>query len=636
MTTEIRTTSRPIPTTTAPPTSSYSVRSSASILASPARPPPTFASIKGVAYSMAPPSGGPRRRTLATSLIASGSTPKVKHFPQSPAGLMRSVLTIQHRQASATSHEQRPTTSPAPNAKAASSPLQISSFHQGPALSLPGSAASRMSKATSSVGTEDLMMDSSPLHTVTMAFPKSHKKSQLTLPSTHRGQVYPNSGGDSGPRNINSTSHHSGNDDNANDNDDDDVDDILSEVDSLINRYQSPGAKGNIAVSRMGVSRVSDSALSRRSHVSQSSSQGPGEKEIEEMTALVGKYISPEHHRYYLGGHVPAAASASKSKNNGAPHVTNGLKNRLVSEMDEVIGKGSSIVNADPGDSLAFSAKPNDGSGGDDSDIDLDTEIEPPALTVSLESLNRPRSIKRLPTEQQQQQQPQHQLLVAAVSKGGNVDGGSGNSGNSVSGAARSASNVLIERPQKRHQHRGGDETICMDVEDMDDVTISRQSPLAMQAHRAQARQEAVLRQQIKSSSAGGQRQAQRPAQNRTSTATNLRSAGGQSQITPHFASAGLYDPNDDPFFPPQASSVSSSHARLETTSRNADSSAITADTSQITSDQAPTNPRWQRHGYLIDEDESMDLNPASIAKNDNIPPTSVSANSFSGSDGRR
>ncbi|KAJ1826687.1 hypothetical protein LPJ70_007683, partial [Coemansia sp. RSA 2708] len=136
----------------------------------------------------------------------------------------------------------------------------------------PGSAASAASAASknSSLGTSDLMPDTSPPHTTTFTLPKSRQRPRVAGAAT--GDARLGFG------------------------DDDDDDEILDEINSLIKRYDSPQTHrrkaGGLAQSQMSI----QSHGSARSHVSAQSHmsmQSQTSAHSEGMARLADKYASP-------------------------------------------------------------------------------------------------------------------------------------------------------------------------------------------------------------------------------------------------------------------------------------------------------------------------------------------------------
>ncbi|KAJ2307015.1 hypothetical protein IWW55_001180 [Coemansia sp. RSA 2706] len=140
----------------------------------------------------------------------------------------------------------------------------------------PGSAASAASK-NSSLGTSDLMPDTSPPHTTTFTLPKSRQRPRVAGAAT--GDARLGFG------------------------DDDDDDEILDEINSLIKRYDSPQTRrrkagGHGSESQMSIkSQMSiQSHGSARSHVSAQShmsAQSHASVHSEGMARLADKYASP-------------------------------------------------------------------------------------------------------------------------------------------------------------------------------------------------------------------------------------------------------------------------------------------------------------------------------------------------------
>ncbi|KAJ1820808.1 hypothetical protein LPJ56_003361 [Coemansia sp. RSA 2599] len=124
---------------------------------------------------------------------------------------------------------------------------------------MPGSAFSHVSKNSSSMGTDDLMPDTSPPHTTTFTLPKSRRR---IAPAR-----------DTGGRNANE--------------EEDDDDDIMDEINSLIKRYDSPKPQPATAASVRSTSTVA------RLPASVAKSEVPSSNG-DEMAALAIKYTSPE------------------------------------------------------------------------------------------------------------------------------------------------------------------------------------------------------------------------------------------------------------------------------------------------------------------------------------------------------
>ncbi|KAJ2451881.1 hypothetical protein GGF42_004158, partial [Coemansia sp. RSA 2424] len=137
----------------------------------------------------------------------------------------------------------------------------------------PGSGASHASKNSSSMGTADLMPDTSPPHTTTFTLPKSRRRIAPAHSSLGRVGGAPAGGA-------------YGFGEQQEEEDDDDFDDeLVGEIDSLIRRYDSPRPPPSAAASSVAGSRGVASAA--RSEALSSSGGGGG------MSALASKYASP-------------------------------------------------------------------------------------------------------------------------------------------------------------------------------------------------------------------------------------------------------------------------------------------------------------------------------------------------------
>ncbi|KAJ2032664.1 hypothetical protein IWW57_000096 [Coemansia sp. S610] len=160
---------------------------------------------------------------------------------------------------------------------------------------VPGSGASRVSKNSSSMDTDDLMPNTSPPHTTTFTLPKSRR-----IAAAHgvKGRA------------LLAGSQGFG--------EDDEDDDILGEINSLIRRYDSPKHPGSVAGSSM-LGSVAGSVA--RSEVPSS---------LGDMSALVNKYASP----------AEGAVRAEDAKRIQG----------LVADMEEMLGEAEAMAREDDGD----------------------------------------------------------------------------------------------------------------------------------------------------------------------------------------------------------------------------------------------------------------------------------------------
>ncbi|KAJ2851545.1 hypothetical protein IWW36_001029 [Coemansia brasiliensis] len=149
----------------------------------------------------------------------------------------------------------------------------------------PGSAVSAISK-DSSVGTSDLMPETSPPHTTTFTLPKSRHRIVGTAPKT--ASILP---------------------------EDEDDDDILDEINTLIRRYDSPkGTRSSVKSSMRSIRSMQSVARSDGSY-------------SQEMTQLAEKYASPAQ---------DAASSAQKMKR----------VQGLVADMEEMLDEAEASAAA--------------------------------------------------------------------------------------------------------------------------------------------------------------------------------------------------------------------------------------------------------------------------------------------------
>ncbi|KAJ1665420.1 DASH complex subunit ask1 [Coemansia sp. RSA 1813] len=250
---------------------------------------------------------------------------------------------------------------------------------------VPGSAMSFASNNTSSMGTVDLMPDTSPPHTTTFVLPKSRR----IAPARGIGSVPASSS-----KYNNAQPEHADVDD-VDDVDDND-DDILDEINTLIKRYDSPkvqAAPDTVAKSRVATSASANASASASASAGAKSSKGKqpvsvaksdisssvgGHIDESEMNALANKYASPTTE--------PKPDEVARVKN-------------LVADMEELLDEVEAIGDAntkktkDAGEvkleqeETNLSAdnidQPNDEQ--DELD-DLDDDIpSPPKLTTDLE-----------------------------------------------------------------------------------------------------------------------------------------------------------------------------------------------------------------------------------------------------------
>ncbi|KAJ2747513.1 DASH complex subunit ask1 [Coemansia sp. BCRC 34301] len=123
---------------------------------------------------------------------------------------------------------------------------------------IPGSGASHASKNSSSMGTDDLMPDTSPPHTTTFTLPRSRRIAPAHSVSKGKASVYGFG-------------------------EEDDDDELVCEIDSLIRRYDSPRPPPSVAGSSLMGSSHGVASVAR-SEVPSSSG---------DMSELVNKYASP-------------------------------------------------------------------------------------------------------------------------------------------------------------------------------------------------------------------------------------------------------------------------------------------------------------------------------------------------------
>ncbi|KAJ2343394.1 hypothetical protein GGF43_005712 [Coemansia sp. RSA 2618] len=201
----------------------------------------------------------------------------------------------------------------------------------------PDSNASHVSRASmvsknSSVGTSDLMPDTSPPHTTTFTLPKSRVA----------GTVKPR-------------------DERFGFGEDDDDDDILDEINSLIKRYDSPSRPSAKSVrSRGSVARSEVSVMSRASVDSRVSGVSGLLAQGEEMTQLADKYASPGLPTV----RVPGTGDSQRVRG-------------LVADMEELLDEAEAVQASESAPAID----------------DFDDEIPSPPHIVS--DLERPRVVAR-------------------------------------------------------------------------------------------------------------------------------------------------------------------------------------------------------------------------------------------------
>ncbi|KAJ2664930.1 DASH complex subunit ask1 [Coemansia sp. RSA 1200] len=390
----------------------------------------------------------------------------------------------------------------------------------------PGSAISFASNNTSSMGTVDLMPDTSPPHTTTFVLPKSRR----IAPARGIGKVPASTGG----KRRNGQSEHKGNLDNDEEEDDDD-DDILDEINTLIKRYDSPNnpqaAPVSAATSRRSASlrsrsveqppvsiAKSDVALSVSDHMDES-----------EMNALANKYASPTTE--------PRPEEVAQVKN-------------LVADMEELLDEVEAICDVDKriandgADPIKQEAAENSsGKTGAADALDEDRDVlddfeddipSPPKITTDLErppvsvaeltSNSGDHNIERVQTTTAPTVPapvPAAAAPTAAAAVGGGIPA-------RVVGPAARVAGI-----QPRRTFGAGRNMIRMDIEEMDNenMTIGHMSPLALRS-----RQAMLARNQSNSSHPT----TSPPAQATTSTAASRFHALDPS---------GAFD-EDDPFGP--------------------------------------------------------------------------------------
>ncbi|KAJ2453681.1 hypothetical protein EV183_002085 [Coemansia sp. RSA 2336] len=184
----------------------------------------------------------------------------------------------------------------------------------------PGSAASAMSK-NSSVGTSDLMPETSPPHTTTFTLPKSRIAGKA--PATTTAGL---------PE------------------DEDEDDDILDEINSLIRRYDSPKGTRSSVKSSMRSARSMQSVARSDSSYSQ------------EMTQLADKYASPA---------LDAASSAREVQR----------VRGLVADMEEMLDEAEASAAA----AKAEDTQQENSQAQPENDDDDDELPSPPKITSDLE-----------------------------------------------------------------------------------------------------------------------------------------------------------------------------------------------------------------------------------------------------------
>ncbi|KAJ2513592.1 DASH complex subunit ask1 [Coemansia sp. RSA 1939] len=395
----------------------------------------------------------------------------------------------------------------------------------------PGSAISFASNNTSSMGTVDLMPDTSPPHTTTFVLPKSRR----IAPARGIGKVPASTGGKRRP----GQAEHEGSMGNDGEEEDDDDDDILDEINTLIKRYDSPNNPQAAPVSA-ATSRRSASVRSRsvaqppvsiaKSDVAPSVSDHMDESE---MNALANKYASPTTE--------PRPEEVAQVKN-------------LVADMEELLDEVEAISDADKriaagDDAVPIKKEAVEVSSGEveaadalDEDRDVLDDFEddipsPPKITTDLErppvsvaELTSNSGIHGIERVQTTTAQAVPVPAVAAPTAAAAAVGG-GVPARAVGAAAR------VAGIQPRRTFGAGRNMIRMDIEEMDNenMTIGHMSPLALRS-----RQAMLARNQSNNNQPTATTTPPPPAQATTSTAASRFHALDPS---------GAFD-EDDPFGP--------------------------------------------------------------------------------------
>ncbi|KAI9506425.1 DASH complex subunit ask1 [Coemansia spiralis] len=312
---------------------------------------------------------------------------------------------------------------------------------------IPGSALSYASKNSSSIGTEDLMPETSPPHTTTFNLPQSRRIAPargIGKGSAAKGKCTaskPELGVTTGPE--------------------EEDDEILEEINNLISRYDSPShraAPSSAKTSRDGMSTKGKQPASvARSDVPSSIGDRMSESE---MAALANKYASP------------AAAPGSEDL---------ARVRTLVADMEELLDEveametdnaGQAESNAELGLALnsgkAPSNNPNEAEDGQDGQDDFDDDIpSPPQISSDLERSH---------------------VVVTDIASNRSTRNTNNAIRNNISdiapaqaipaGAPKAAAN------QPRRTFGAGRTMIRMDVEEMDNenMTIGHMSPLAIRS----------------------------------------------------------------------------------------------------------------------------------------------------------
>ncbi|KAJ2813824.1 DASH complex subunit ask1 [Coemansia furcata] len=284
---------------------------------------------------------------------------------------------------------------------------------------VPGSGASHASKNSSSMGTDDLMPDTSPPHTTTFTLPKSRR---IAVAHTPKGKT-PLAGvygfGE----------------------EDEDDDDILGEINSLINRYDSPKPPGSVAGS---------SVMGSTGMRSVARSEAPSS--IGDMSALVNKYASP----------AEVVVKAEEAKRIQG----------LVADMEEMLGEVEAMAR-----------------GGDEAEDDGDLESTGRVLVASAVKGGNAEGAVAAETDSEQVDDfddiPSPPRISSDIDGAGVVVHDIPSSAPAIVAEAPAAAAVPARglNPARRTFGGGGitRNVLHMDVEDMDteDMTVGHLSPLA-------------------------------------------------------------------------------------------------------------------------------------------------------------
>ncbi|KAJ2702131.1 DASH complex subunit ask1 [Coemansia sp. IMI 203386] len=382
---------------------------------------------------------------------------------------------------------------------------------------VPGSAFSHVSKNSSSMGTDDLMPDTSPPHTTTFTLPKSRRR------------IAPARGTDASA--VRGSSGALASDRAGGQEDDEDDDDIMDEINSLIKRYDSPkpphpastvSMKSTISTSRLPASAAKSEVPS---------SNG------DEMAALAVKYSSPE----------VTKTDQDTAKVRG-----------LVADMEEMLEEVEAMaqqqaendaeapnqsghVSAAPQSAEGFSAQhipetiADEVSKPEDNVDDFDDDIPSPPQISS--DLNGSRvDVPEIPPVPVHDDQP---IIVPAAASG------SGPSASNLVAAAVGGGGNRPANPARR-TFGGSRNMLRMDLEEMDNenMTIGHMSPLANRGRQTMFARE-------------NSRQAPLAAASTTAAAVSMSTpphqesaAAGSMAAGARFHSLGSMVDADDPFGP--------------------------------------------------------------------------------------